>query len=73
MERRSGEEAGGAEPVAGIKRAVAVSSGARRFGRRRKQPKKNAIILSFRTGDASHEKRSQGAEAGREERSRQQQ
>ena len=41
--------------------------------RRRKQPKKNAIVLSFRTGDASHEKRSQGAEAGREERSRQQQ
>ena len=35
--------------------------------------KKNAIVLSFKTGDASHEKRSQGAEAGREERSRQQQ
>ena len=41
--------------------------------RRRKQPKKNAIVLSFRTGDASHEKRSLGAEAGREERSREQQ
>ena len=35
--------------------------------------KKNAIVLSFKTRDASHEKRSQGAEAGREERSRQQQ
>jgi hypothetical protein len=36
-------------------------------------PKKNAMVLSFKTRDASHEKRSQEAEAGREERSRQQQ
>jgi hypothetical protein len=35
--------------------------------------KKNALVLSFKTRDANHEKRSQGAEAGREERSRQQQ
>jgi len=61
---------------------VAVASGGRRcrsakaakkqMGRRR-QPKKNAIVLSFKTGDASHEKLSLGAEAGREKRSRQQQ
>ena len=41
--------------------------------RRKKQPKKNAIVLSFKTRDASHEERSQGEEAGREERSREQQ
>jgi hypothetical protein len=35
--------------------------------------KKNAMVLSFKTRDASHEKRNQEAEAGREERSRQQQ
>ena len=34
---------------------------------------KNAIVLSFKSKDASHEKRNQGAEAGREEMSRQQQ
>ena len=43
-------------------------------GRRKKQPnKKNAIVLSFKTWDASHETCSQGEEAGREERSREQQ
>jgi len=41
--------------------------------RREEQPKKNAIVLSFRTLDTSHEKRSQGEEAGREERSTEQQ
>jgi hypothetical protein len=35
--------------------------------------KKNAMVLSFKTRDARHEKRSQEAEAGREEGSRQQQ
>ena len=43
------------------------------IGRRKKQPKKNAIVLSFKTWDASHETCSQGEEAGREERSREQQ
>ena len=42
------------------------------IGRRKKQPKKNAIVLSFETWDASHEARSQEERAGREERSREQ-
>ena len=39
----------------------------------RSSQKKNAIVLSFRTWDANHETCSQGEEAGREERSREQQ
>ena len=35
-----------------------------------KSSQKNAIVLSFKTWDASHETCSQGEEAGREERSR---
>ena len=35
--------------------------------------KKNAIVLSFTTWDASHEARSQEERAGREERGREQQ
>ena len=42
-------------------------------GRRKKQPKKNAVVLPFITWDASHETCSQGEEAGRGERSREQQ
>ena len=51
---------------------VEGAAGPNAVWRREEQPKKNAIVLSFKTKDASHEKRSQGAEAGREERSRQQ-
>ena len=35
--------------------------------------KRSATVLSFKTWDAGHETRSQGEEAGREERSREQQ
>ena len=39
----------------------------------RSSQKQNAIVLPFKTWDASHETCSQGEEAGREERSREQQ